>query len=305
MTEKIRIGSRKSALARIQTELIANQLSLVYPELEIEIITKDTLGDRVLGSPLQSFGGKGVFVSEFEEALTLGRIDLAVHSAKDLPMELADGLELCAVSRREIPSDVLVLRRNRTPGDTFLVGTSSLRRQLELEEGWSWLKETLKLAEETRLKVKSLRGNVQTRLEKLAAGEFDAIVLAQAGLTRLGLSEDANVSFLPLNPEVFIPAGGQGIMAVEARAGSRGAQLCRRIDCVESRRCLDLERRILKELNAGCHEPVGVWSRMSETGMEVFGINRYQGVVKRIHLFGGNSEEEINRLAKEAGKGLR
>lgn len=302
MNKTIRIGTRKSALALIQTQLVADKLKRVCPpHTEIEIITKDTLGDRILDKPLQEFGGKGVFVSEFEQAMKDGVIDLAVHSAKDLPMELADGLCIASVSEREDPRDVLVTvkGRNDRSHEYITIGTSSPRRQLEAAENlpvfWPGAGE---------IECKILRGNVHTRLKKLEEGRYDGIILAAAGLKRLGLTREDGYEFRYLEPELFIPAGGQGIMAVEAVRGSETACLCKAIENEEGRLCLTLERMILRMLDAGCHEPIGVYSRLNDGQMEVWGISRRECVTKRTHLKGGITPSEIEMLARQAGKEL-
>lgn len=316
MSQVIRIGSRKSALALKQTELIARQLKESFPDIQVEIVTKDTLGDRILDRPLQAFGGKGVFVSEFEEAIAAEAIDLAVHSAKDMPMELADGLTIAAVSKREDPKDVLVLRRGFKPENIkleeghFTVGTSSPRRQLQIKKNWKtvWHFLTEKAGKEIpapELTCKGLRGNVHTRLSKLEAGEFDGIILAAAGLKRLNITEGERYEFYPLEPEMFIPAGGQGILAVEGKQGSLASRMCKKIDCREARLCLEMERKILHFLDAGCHEPIGVYAQIQGDTMKVRGISERQGVVRSICLSAGLSEEEQRRLADEAGKGLK
>lgn len=301
MSKTIRIGTRKSALAVIQTQLVAEELKHVCPEIEIEVVTKDTLGDRILDKPLQEFGGKGVFVSEFEQAIQEGIIDLAVHSAKDLPMELAEGLTIAAVSTREDPRDVLVTIKGRAPGrkDRMRIGTSSPRRQLQAggmsKELWPGV---------SGLECLTLRGNVHTRLKKLEDGLYDGIILAAAGLKRLDLLEDRTYDLTYLNPETFIPAGGQGLMAVEARTGSPAARLCQAMDHQEGRLCFELERGVLKLLDAGCHEPIGIYSRITGGQMEVWGISHRQGVTKRIHLAGGILPREVKELTVRAGKGL-
>lgn len=301
MSEIIRIGTRKSALALIQTGLVADELKKVWPDLTVEIVTKETLGDQILDKPLQEFGGKGVFVSEFEHAMKEGTIDLAVHSAKDLPMELADGLCIAAVSRREDPRDVLVTRKGALadPKEHVIIGTSSPRRQLEAVENRTRLWPGAK-----SLECVTLRGNVHTRLKKLDEGNYDGIILAAAGLRRLDLLDHSGYEFTFLEPDVFIPAGGQGLMAVEAREGSRGAQLCQAIDHREGRICLTLERRVLKLLDAGCHEPVGVYSELDGDRLRIWGISRTDHMTKRVCLEGQTSPEEINELAKKAWKGL-
>ena len=169
MSEIIRIGTRKSALALIQTHLIADELKRAWPDIEVELVTKETLGDKILDKPLQEFGGKGVFVSEFEQAMKEGTIDLAVHSAKDLPMDLGKGLAIAAVSGRGDPRDVLVTMKG-APWDRqhIVIGTSSPRRQLEAAEyrGQLW-------PGAGSLTCATLRGNVHTRLRKLEQGLYD------------------------------------------------------------------------------------------------------------------------------------
>ena len=227
MNDIIRIGTRKSALALIQTQLVADELRQVCPGIQVEIVTKDTLGDRILDKPLQEFGGKGVFVSEFEQAIQEGVIDLAVHSAKDLPMELAQGLTIAAVSGREDPRDVLVTMRGHRirPESVVRIGTSSPRRQLQAR----LMCKTL-WPEAAGAECSTLRGNVHTRLRKLEEENFDGIILAAAGLKRLGLLEQDTYEYTFLAPEEFIPAGGQGLMAVEAKAGTAAHSLAQAMD---------------------------------------------------------------------------
>lgn len=312
MNETIRIGTRKSLLALKQAQLIADKLKECHPELEIQLVTRDTLGDRILEKPLQDFGGKGVFVSEFELALKEGKIDLAVHSAKDMPMELEDGLTIAAVSPREDPRDVFVTCRGRKPEEKgiFRIGTSSPRRQLQAKENWDRIWQLLCGRKEQEDSLRPvpvcgiLRGNVHTRLQRLEEGKFDGIILAAAGLKRLGISEGEKYNFCFLDTDICIPAGGQGIMAVEAVEGSRVCGLCGKIDQAEVRMCLELERSVLCRLGAGCHEPIGIFSEIHAGMMEVWGISRRQDRVRRIHLTGGTSLEERETLAENAWKGL-
>lgn len=324
MSKTIRIGTRKSALALVQTELVAAALKKAWPDIEIEIVTKDTLGDKILDKPLQEFGGKGVFVSEFEQAILDGIIDLAVHSAKDMPMELAPGLTLVAVSEREDPRDVLVTLKgsgltHRANSHVSLfsetdssqtecsgrqnlrIGTSSPRRQLlalsQTVSDGLWPASLL-------VRCETLRGNVQTRLRKLEEGMYDGIILAAAGLKRLGLLNDEGkespYDFHFFHPEIFIPAGGQGIMAVEGLEGSRAAALCAAVDNREGRLCLTLERRILALLGAGCHEPIGVYSQICDGRIKVWGISSRNGRIRQISLEGGITPDELENLAQKA-----
>lgn len=311
MSKKIRIGTRKSALAVVQTELVAAAFKRVQPELEIEIVTKVTEGDRILNKPLLEFGGKGVFVTEFEQALLNGEIDFAVHSAKDLPMDLEDGLGIVAVPPREDPRDVLM-----TPAGTDLsakkeivIGTSSLRRRLQIEELGK------KLWPGAVVRCENIRGNIQTRIGKMDQGLYDAVILAAAGLKRMKMVSPPEGSlkeytescggydFHYFDCETFIPAGGQGILAVEGRTEDRLGGLAAGIQDEEAKTCLVLERKILRLLDAGCHEPIGVYSRVKDGQIEVFGISRRNEETKRVYLTGNVGELAL--LAECAAKGLR
>ena len=205
MKKKIVIGSRESALAVIQSRMLMDYLAEAHPELETELLTMKTTGDRILDRTLDQVGGKGLFVKELDLALRHGRADLTVHSLKDVPMDLPEELPLVCFSRREDPRDALVLPQGCTelaPGAA--IGSSSARRALQLR--------TLFPGHEIR----PVRGNLQTRLRKLDAGEYGALVLAAAGLKRLGLEGRIARYF---EPEEIIPAAGQGILAVQGRAG--------------------------------------------------------------------------------------
>lgn len=249
---KIRIGTRKSRLAMIQTELVKAAIQQSFPEIRIELVPMSTQGDRLLDRSLTSFGGKGVFTKELEDALLDGRIDMAVHSAKDMPMEFPEGLGIGAVLMREDARDVLVTlhgaaARELPPGS--VVGTSSLRRELQLKQI------------NPQVKIKLLRGNVQTRLEKLRQGEYDAIILAAAGLKRLGLSAPKDFCLEYLDMDVFIPAPGQGILAVECKKGYL-SDIIAAIHSPETDACLQAERMFLSLMGGGCNAPCGAWCRI-------------------------------------------
>ena len=200
MQKTIRIGTRKSKLALVQTHMVEKMILEAFPDLKIEICEMSTKGDELLDRSLLSFGGKGVFTQELEAALLQGQIDLAVHSAKDMPMEFPEGLGIGAVLRRGPVEDVIVtkdgtLLKDLKPGS--VVGTGSLRRELQIKKI------------NPLIRVKLIRGNVQTRLRKLEEGQYDAIVLAAAGLTRLELSDENQWKFEHLSSEVCLPAAGQ------------------------------------------------------------------------------------------------
>lgn len=296
--DTIRIGTRKSALAVAQTQLVGDALLKVTPGLTVQLMKRQTEGDRILNKPLLEFGGKGVFVTEFEDALVRGEIDLAVHSAKDLPMDLKEGLGIVAVPEREDPRDVLITVKGNdlNKKEEIVIGTSSLRRRIQIEEIGTSLWNGIPV------RCENLRGNVQTRLKRLSDGDFDGIILAAAGLNRLNIQSDPAFDYHYFDCETMIPAGGQGILAVEGRVGMEDWPEIWPIENKEARLCLTLERKILKLLNAGCHEPVGVYSRIEEGQFEVFGIRSRDSQIKRIHLKG--KTEELDSLAEEAAKRL-
>jgi len=227
----------------IQAESVAAALRALGATVEVMPIR--TSGDRLAQVSLADFGGKALFVKELEEALVEGRADIAVHSLKDLPSMLAPGLMLAAFPRREDPRDVLVSRMagrlDELPSHT-VVGTSSLRRR------------ALVLARRPDLSIAPIRGNVETRLAKLGRGEYDALILAKAGLDRLALTD---VPATPLPPDEFLPAPGQGILGVEAREDDRGLlDLLAGLDDTRTRMAALAERSLLEALGAGCHTPV-------------------------------------------------
>lgn len=248
----LRIGTRKSRLAMVQTEIVRDAILKRFPDMEIELVPMSTRGDKLLDRSLTSFGGKGVFTKELEEALLRGEIDLAVHSAKDMPMEFPDGLCLGAVLEREAPWDVLVTRSG-TPARELaagsMIGTSSLRRQIQI------------CAENPKVQVKLLRGNVQTRLEKLRMGQYDGILLAEAGLRRLGLSKAEGLHMEVMDAESFVPAAGQGILALEVRKGEL-SEVMEAIHSPETAAELYAERRFLTLLGGSCNAPCGAWCRL-------------------------------------------
>src|SRR5690348_10262158 len=243
----LRIGSRGSQLALWQANHIAALLREQGHRVELEIIR--TTGDKITDVSLAQVGTKGMFTKEIEEALAEGRVDLAVHSLKDLPTEVPPGFELAAITRREDPRDVLLSQKH--DGLSHLpqgarVGTSSLRRQAQLK------------VVRPDLEIQPLRGNVDTRLRKLESGEFDAIILAAAGLRRLGRTELVR-EFIPA--ETMCPAAGQGALGIEIRAGeSTTRQHLRFLDDAAARIATSCERALLHQLGGGCQVPIGAFA---------------------------------------------
>ena len=255
----VRLGTRGSRLALVQCEQVAAALRAHGARVEVVVIR--TSGDRLAQVALADFGGKALFVKEIEEALLASQVDVGVHSLKDMPAALPAGLVLAAFPAREDPADVLL---TRGPGGWdglprgARVGTSSLRRQ------------ALVLARRPDLRPEPIRGNVETRIEKLGAGACDATILAAAGLRRLGLAPP-HLTALPV--EEFVPAVGQGILAVEAREADREVlELLRRLDDTRSRSEAVAERAFLERLGADCHTPVAGHARHDGSALTLTGV---------------------------------
>lgn len=250
---RLTIATRGSRLALWQAEHVKNRLMALEPGLEIELAVIRTRGDVILDVPLAQVGGKGLFVKEIEEALLDGRAALAVHSIKDVPMQLPEGLILGCVPEREVCTDCFLSFRHAGLDDLphgARVGTSSLRRQAQL------------LALRPDLHIESLRGNVDTRLKKLENGDYDAIVLASAGMRRLEL---VTPFMQPLPPERFVPAVGQGALGIECRADdSRTRDLLARLEHRPTRICVEAERGFLAGLDGGCQVPIGAHADMTD-----------------------------------------
>ncbi|MCA8917936.1 MAG: hydroxymethylbilane synthase [Planctomycetes bacterium] len=272
MADTVVIGSRGSQLALTQSNWVADQLRRFHEDIEVEVVEYKTSGDKNLAASLSELGGKGAFTKELEDALLQNKCDLAVHSLKDLPTELPDGLRIACTPTRETIEDSLIYRKRIGTVDddsdalAFLakgatVGTSSLRRKAML------------LARRPDLNVIEWRGNVDTRLAKLAEGGADAIILASAGLSRLGLIDfstrpdrvDSRFDALALKPKTWLPAVGQGALAVETRAGDdRIAHLLAPLHDAATFASTAAERAFLNRLGAGCQAPVGAYARVPE-----------------------------------------
>ncbi len=258
MKNKLIIGTRKSVLALWQAEYVAQRLREQYPGLTVELLPVSTRGDEILNRPLAEIGGKGLFIRELEELMREGRADMAVHSLKDMPAELPEDFTLAAVTDREDPRDAFVSLRY--PGVEALpagakVGTSSLRRQSQL------------LHRRPDLVVESLRGNVQTRLRKLDEGQYDAVILAAAGLKRLGLG-DRIASYL--STEDSIPAAGQGVMAVEVRKNDEETrQMLAFLHNARVASCIAAERAFLGCVGGDCKVPAGAFAAEDGDGLRV------------------------------------
>lgn len=276
---KLLLGTRGSALATTQTHSVVAALGRRFPELDLAVRIIQTEGDIKTDRPLAEIGGKGVFVKELERALQRGEIDLAVHSLKDVPAVLADGLVLAATLRRADPRDVLISRegsglRQLRPG--AVLGTGSQRREVQLR------------AIRPDLRILPIRGNVDTRLGKLDEGRYDAVILAAAGLGRLG--KEARITEF-LEPELMLPAAGQGVLAVECRADDALARKVAALDDPETRLAITAERAFLARLGAGCELPVGAYASISGSTIVLDGlIARNDGSFERSRLSGRSSD---------------
>ena len=282
----IRIGTRKSKLALIQTELVKAQILKYFPNEKIEIVHVVTHGDKVLDKPLGEIGGKGVFTKEIEEKLLDKTIDIAVHSAKDVPMELVDGLCLGAVLLRDDNRDVILKRKEtKKIGAGSIIGTSSLRREIQIKQI------------SPDVTIKSLRGNVGTRIDKLKSGEYDAIILAAAGLKRLGLDNDKELDYIYPDEEKFISAAGQGILAIECRNGDL-KDVMAALDDRKARICLEAEREFLKCLDGSCNAPCGAHCTVDEHGFNFRGMYAYDGKTPKYAVINEKSDEQWEKISK-------
>ncbi len=259
MTQIIRIATRKSALALWQAEFVKAQLLVHHPELEVELVPMSTKGDKLLDTPLSKVGGKGLFVKELEVAMLEGRADIAVHSMKDVPMEFPEGLGLAVICEREDPLDAFVsndYQHIEQLPDGAVIGTSSLRRQSQIQASFP------------SLRIKELRGNVNTRLSKLDNGEYDAIILASAGLIRLEMSNRIS-SRLP--SDVSLPAGGQGAVGIECRTGDQTIlDLLAPLNHVGTSHCVLAERAVNRHLQGGCQVPIACFAELNPEGTALY-----------------------------------
>jgi hydroxymethylbilane synthase len=255
------IATRKSMLAMWQAEHIKARLQQLHPGLQVELLPMSTRGDVILDTPLAKIGGKGLFVKELEIAMLEGKADIAVHSMKDLPVEFPDGLELYGICEREDPRDAFVSNNYNSLDELpngAVVGTCSLRRKCQI------------LAQYPQLKVHDLRGNVQTRLNKLDNGQFDAIILAASGLIRLDLHARIRQR---IAVEVSLPANGQGVLGIECRSNDNATKaLLEPLICQQTRSCVLAERAMNRRLQGGCQVPIGAYAELHGEQLHLRGL---------------------------------
>ncbi|CAK8725341.1 Porphobilinogen deaminase [Candidatus Electrothrix laxa] len=261
MRKEIRIGTRASLLAVTQSTWVKNQIEQQYPDTTVELVKIVTKGDKILDVPLAKVGGKGLFVKEIEDALLDERVDLAVHSMKDVPAELPEGLQVAIVPEREIPQDAFVSGKHQTVEalpQGAVIGTSSLRRKSQLA------------CLRPDLEINDLRGNLDTRLRKLDDGEYDAIILAGAGLNRLGMQDRITDLF---TPEQMLPAIGQGSLGIELRIADtellEGLQFLHHRDTAVT---VAAERAFLLRLEGGCQVPIGGFATLDGDTITLTGL---------------------------------
>lgn len=269
----IKIGTRKSKLALAQTNMVVNEIKKYFPSINIEVVHFTTKGDKVLNKPLINIGGKGVFVTEIEDALLNKEIDLAVHSAKDLPLKLQDNLTISAVLKRGNYRDTLVTVKGNVIdfSKETVIGTGSNRRKLAFKNLYP------------NATFKDIRGNVDTRLNKLYNGEYDGIILAMAGLERLDLLSDSRFTFTPFDYNSFVPAPCQGIIAIESRNNDL-TEILSKINHKDTFYSFQTERHILNILNADCGMPLGAYSFVENNKINVVYTSDSKEVITKSDL---------------------
>ena len=259
--QKLVIASRESVLAMWQAKHIQSRLQQLYPEMEISILGMTTQGDQILDKTLSKIGGKGLFVKELEQALLDGRADLAVHSIKDVPMQLPEAFALTVITEREDPSDAFVSNQYQSLADMpagAVVGTSSLRREAQVR------------ARYPQLEVKPLRGNVQTRLRKLDEGQYDGILLATSGLKRLELEDRIRTTLVP---QESLPAAGQGALGIETLANALEVQaLLAPLNDAQTAACVTAERALARALNGSCQVPLAAYATEEDGVLTLNGL---------------------------------
>jgi hydroxymethylbilane synthase len=294
VSRTLRIATRKSPLALWQAEFVKAQLLKYHADLDVELVAMTTKGDILLDTPLAKIGGKGLFVKELEVAMLDGRADIAVHSMKDVPMEFPSGLDLAVICERENPLDAFVSNDYKSLEelpDGAIVGTSSLRRQCQVR------------AHFPNLQIKELRGNVNTRLAKLDAGEYQAIILASAGLIRLGMNDRIACA---LDSSLSLPAGGQGAVGIECRTEDTATrELLAPLHNTDTASCVIAERAVNRHLQGGCQVPIACFAELDASG-QTLGLRGLVGSIDgatllRAELQGprGNAEALGVELAEQ------
>ncbi|WP_432401676.1 hydroxymethylbilane synthase [Wukongibacter sp. M2B1] len=285
--KEIIIGSRGSKLALVQSNLVIDELKKYYPEIEFKIKEIKTKGDKILDKTFDKIGGKGLFVKEIETALLNGDIDIAVHSMKDVPSEFPNGLEISAITQREDMRDVLITKEDRdfySLKNGARIGTSSLRRGAQLKN----LRNDIEIV--------PVRGNVQTRIKKIEELDLDGVILAAAGLSRLGLEEQISYYF---NIMDIIPAVGQGALGIETRKDDELVKkIVSKINDDTTSIAIKAERMFMKVLNGGCHVPIGAFAYIEEEKLKMVGTVASIDGEKQIKVSGEDKTSNYDKLGK-------
>lgn len=285
MKRTIKAGSRDSILAVIQSRIILELINKKVPELGTELITMKTTGDKILDRTLDKVGGKGLFVKELDRALLSGEVDITIHSLKDLPADIPDGIKIAAYSERSAPEDVLILPEGKEELDYSLpIGCASKRRMAQLNILFP------------DIDIKPVRGNIQTRLSKLDSGQYGGLVLAKAGIVRLGLEKRISREF---TPEEILPAAGQGIIAVECREED-DFDFLEKINDYESSVCAAAERSFICAMDGGCTSPSAAYCKVDGNSIVVTGMDVRDGKIIKKSVSGAASEAE--KLGLELAK---
>lgn len=289
----VKIATRQSPLALWQANHVGQLLKQHHPDIQIKLVKMVTKGDKILDTPLAKIGGKGLFVKELENGLLAGEADIAVHSMKDVPMDFPDGLELHTILEREDPRDAFVCNKYNTIDDLpqgAIVGTSSLRRQCQLRVlRPDWV-------------IKDLRGNVGTRLSKLDNGEYDAIILACAGLKRLNLS-DRITQALPHN--ICLPAAGQGIIGIETRSNDATIHgLLAPLEHTPTRHCITAERAFNTHLNGGCQVPIAGYAVLDGNTITLTGLVGSVDGATQLYAYDSRPISDAHALGVSVAKNL-
>ncbi len=297
MSRTIRIASRKSQLALVQTHWVRDELQKAFPEISFEIESMSTQGDKILDAPLSKIGDKGLFTKELEVQMLDGRADFAVHSLKDLPTNLPEGLMLGCVTEREDPADALVVHENfksyqlaELPAGT-IIGTSSLRRLAQLRHHYP------------HLEFKDVRGNLNTRLAKLDAGEYDGLILAYAGLHRLGFGDRIHQS---IPAAISLHAVGQGALGIECREGDEETlKVIKHLEHLPTAQRCHAERSFLRELEGGCQVPIGVNTTIAEGKLVLKGLVASLDGLKIVQGEISGAPEEADQLGLQLATQLK
>ncbi len=282
----IKIGTRGSALALIQTEMVINEIKKAFPDIKTETVILKTTGDKITDKPLYAIGGKGLFVNEFEEALLKGEIDMAVHSAKDMPSKTEEPFCIPAVLKRGNPFDAVITLKNKNlySENPLVFGTSSPRRQIMIKRLYP------------NCIIENLRGNVPTRLNALKSGKFDAVILALAGIERLGI-DTSEFNLIKLDDEKFVSASCQGIIALQCIKGTKTEEILKQINHSDTKTVFDIERKLMCLLGVDCHDAAGVYAVKMGNNLSVTAFYKNSPVLK--------TETDIknieNQLIKMAG----